>query len=268
MRKHHCFLPGVVLFLFLSFMVVPVRGDDSLSSNDVKDHWVQLELGGWRPGLNGDFLLDDDLGDTDVDLDGNLNLDQDTNVRARLELQPFSGHHFRLGYNGISFQETTALTTSVTVDGKTFSATDRVDSDLTLDTYELGYRFDVVSTEYVTVSPMFQVNVIDFTGDLNNETTGESVNESSTIPIPYPGVRVDVFPLDRLGIFGELRALSGGVGPFDVFSVDYDVGTQVNLTENYQLRAGYREMRYDIDGNDNELDLTTGGPYASVIFSF
>lgn len=242
---------------------------ESFERSETEDYWIQAEAGPVSSELEGSFLLDRDAGDTDVDLEGTLNLEDDRNARARVQLQPpLTGANIRLGYYGIEYQETTELTTSITVNGTTYSASDRVDSLLRMDTYELGYNQNIISTDYISIGLMFQVNFIDFKAQLDNETTGQTVTEQGEFGIPYPGASVKVFPIKWLGVYGEARRITGSTSGIDFDSSDLDAGLQLNLNPNYDVRVGYRRFNYNAKFNETELNLTSEGPYATVAVRF
>jgi len=252
--------------------MVPVRAEEPdegmFDYDDVKDRWVQVEVGFHTSQLDGDLLLDRDVGDTKVDLDRTLDLDEDDGAIARLEVQPFEGSFFRFGAFGLEYGKTTRLRRSITVDGETYSATDTVSSDLQLDTYEFGYRIDALSLGPLTLSPMLQANLIDLDAEFKNRTTGQTVSEDSLVPVPYPGLRAEFFPWARLGAYGEVKYIAGNTSDIDVSARDFEAGVQLNLKPTYNLRVGYREFDYDVEFDETEADLNSSGPYATLLLNF
>lgn len=231
-------------------------------------HWLQVELGAHQSELTGEFVLDEDSGDSNVDLDGNLQLNDDIGGRARLQFQVAEGSRFRLGYYGMEFEETTRLNSSITVDGNTYSSSDRVKSRVQLDTYEVGFIQNLHSSDTVSVDGMLQFNVIDFEGEVNNQDTGQTASKSQTVPLPYPGLRIDVNSTEWLGFFGAARFAYGSYSNTDYSSTDLEGGLRLKLDSSYDIRVGYRRFDYDVESDDTELDLTTEGPYASFTLRF
>lgn len=276
MNRSEMRLFACVLCLFLLSGAIPlfgqqrrvVRKNVNQQQQSGQSHWLQVEVGAASSELDGEFVLDEGKGDSNVDLDGNLQLDDDLSGRARVQLQVAEGSQFRLGYYGIEYEETAQLNSSITVDGNTYNASDRVKSRVQLDTYEIGFVQNLTSSESFSLDGLFQVNVVDFEAELDNETSGQSVDKSQRVPIPYPGLRIEVNSTDWLGFFGEARYVTGSYDDTDYTSSDLEAGVKFNLKSGYDIRVGYRRFNYDVEVDESELDLTTEGPYASFTFRF
>ncbi|MFP4026686.1 MAG: hypothetical protein ACLFWL_02735 [Candidatus Brocadiia bacterium] len=265
---------GIAAFFTLGLQLPAVANPgykpfEPFERTETKDYWIQVEAGPVSSNLDGSFLLNRDKGDTDVDLSGALNLSDDRNGRARIQLQfPLTDSTVRLGYYGIEYEETTQLDTDITVDGETFSASDQIDSLLRMDTYEVGFKQDIISTDMVSIAAMLQVNAVDFKARIDNETTGETVTEKAWIPIPYPGLRAEFFPIPWIGVYGEARGMTGSCSGVEFDSSDLEAGLQLNLNPNYDVRVGYRRFNYGVSFDETELDLTSDGPYAVIALRF
>lgn len=276
MRKSEIRLFAGVLSLLVLSGVMPVIGQQkkvvrkniNQQQKSGQDYWLQVEVGAAQSQLDGDFLLDEDKGDSDVDVDGNLQLGDELGGRARVQLQVAEGSQFRLGFYGIEFEETTRLNSSITVDGTTYNASDRVQTRLQLDTYELGFIQNLTSSDTISLDGLFQVNVVDFEADLDNKSSGQSVSKSQRVPVPYPGLRLEVNSTKWLGFFGEARYVTGSYFGTDYTSSDLEAGVKFNLKSGYDIRVGYRRFNYDVEADETELDLTSEGPYAGFTFRF
>ena len=232
------------------------------------DHrnWTVAVSGGYAfLGLEGDTTIDDSLGDSSVSLDGVLDLTELDTFWLEADVQLFRGKHFRLGYTPLTFDGSDALTQSIIVDGVTYDPGDVVDSELKLDQYELAVLWDFYLTEFVTVSPVMQVTLVDAAMDVSNETAAVSASEDQLLPIPYVGVKGEVYPLTRLSLFAEGKGMTLGS-----LASTWEIqgGMTLHITKNVAIEGKYRYLDYSFDFSDTELDLNLGGGYVGTAVRF
>ena len=125
--------------------------------------------------------------------------------------------------------------------------------------------WDFYLTEFVTVSPLVQVTLVDFSIDLSNQTTPAEVSEDQLLPLPYLGVRGEVYPFSRLSLFAEAKGMTLGS-----LATTFDVqgGIEFYLTRNVSLEGRYRYIDYSFDDGDSTLDLGLGGGYVGTAVRF
>jgi opacity protein-like surface antigen len=232
------------------------------------DHrnWTAAVSGGFAfMGLDGDTTIDDSLGDTNVSLDGVLDLTEIETFWVEADVQLFRGKHFRLGYTPLTFDGSDTLATAIQIDGQTYDPGDLVDSELELDQYELSVLWDFYLTEFVTVSPVMQVTLVDAAVNVSNETAALSVTEDQLLPIPCLGVKGEVYPFTRLGLFAEGKGMTLGS-----LATTWELqgGMTLHLTRNVALQGKYRYLDYSFDFSDTELDLNLGGAYVGTTVRF
>lgn len=258
---------SLVLAILLAAPVSASAGESwySVYRPDHRNWTVAVSGGASFMGLEGDTTIDDSLGDTSVSLDGVLDLTELTTFWVEADVQLFRGKHFRAGYTPLSFDGSDSLASAITVDGTTYDPGDIVDSELNLDMYELSVLWDFYLTEFVTVSPLIQVSLIDAEIDISNDTQLVSVTEDQLLPIPYIGVKGEVYPLSRLSLFAEGKGMTLGS-----LATTWEVqgGMTVHLTKNVALQGKYRYLDYSFDFSDTELDLNLGGAYVGTTVRF
>ncbi len=243
---------------------------------EILDSMFSIRAGVWFQEIDGDFLFDQDQGDTEVDFENDLGLNDNDDISLRAEIQPWQKHHFRLGYNGIEFDGDRILERTIRMDGEDFVTGNRVITELEMDAYEIAYRYDLFRGEQYVLAPIVQVNVVDFDIQARDITTGgggeegggdegaefvfspnqysifqqddhPSVHEDVIVPLPMIGLHGEYFPHPRLGLFAEIKGFTIG----DTASViDFEFGGQVNVVKNFSIVAGYRYMDFDFDISD------------------
>lgn len=226
------------------------------SYQDVLDSKFSIRAGAWFQEIDGNFQLEN--GDSDVDLESDLRLDDNDDFFVRVEFQPWQKHHIRIGYNGIEFDGNTVLNRPFIIDGDPYGAGDNVITDIQLNTYEIGYRYDLWRGDNYVIAPIFQINLIDFDVSINDRTAGLQADEDQIAPLPMIGLHGEFFPNSRFGVFADIKGFTIGS---TASTVDMEVGGQVNVCRNFGIVAGYRYMYLDFDISDVQADITVDGPF-------
>jgi hypothetical protein len=262
MRKSGC--AAWVAALALPFSAAA----EDLLSVDYEDHrdwWISLSGGAGLVDLEGDGRFDEDLGDTKVSFDGELDLQDTTSFWLELDLQPFRGHHLRLAVTPMRFDGSDFLSETITVGGITYDVGDFVESDLKADQYELSYRYAFELGRRVTLAPLLQATLIDGRFEIENLTLGVSERQSELIPIPALGLRAELYPLARLGLFAEGKGLT--IGPTATYW-DAIGGVSLHLTRNLAVVGRYRWTGVDVDYRDVKAEARFHGPYLAANLRF
>jgi len=226
-----------------------------------EDHrmWlVQFTGGVTMQRIEGDFTLD---GDSKLDVDNTLDLDRSKNYWAKLDFQPFIGHHIVTHYQPLSFRGKNNLTEDININGTIFPAGDLVDSKIELTTYDFSYRYDLFVGEKVNVSPLVSATLFDAKVDIRDQTTGINESEDVFFPVPSVGVRVEAFPISRLGLFGEAKGFALGS---KAVTLNAEGGFSVHLVRNASLNATYRYQLYDLDHKGLDVNTVMHGPYVGL----
>lgn len=237
----------------------------SVYRSDHRQWTVSLTGGLTLLNLGGTGTVDESQGDTDINLDGTLDLARVGTFWGEIDLQLFRGQHLRFAYTPIRFDSSEILDTEILVDGVSYEIGDAVDSKLKLDTYELSYRSEIWLGEYISIAPLVQVSLIDASIVLKNDTLGIVEEESALLPLPYLGLRVEAFPIARVGLFAEAKGFTIGS---KATIWDASGGLSVHLTRNFSLMGRYRMSGYDVFFADSEIDLDIGGPYLGATVRF
>ncbi len=232
---------------------------------DHRDWTVSVTGGLSLLDLDGSGTVDEGLGDTSISLDGTLDLSGIESWWGEIDLQLLRGQHLRFAYTPMGFDGSEVLDTAIVVDGISYDIGDLVDSDLKLDQYEISFRSEIWLGEYVSIAPLVQVSLVDASIEIENQTLGISEKESALLPLPYLGLRAEVFPLARLGLFAEAKGFTIG-SKASVW--DVSGGLSLHLTRNFSLMGRYRLSDYDLGYTDTEIDLRVGGLFLGTTVRF
>ncbi|MGH0033014.1 MAG: hypothetical protein ACQGVC_24760 [Myxococcota bacterium] len=232
------------------------------------DHrqWTLALSGGFTLlDLEGEGRYSDEFGDSEVSFDGTLDLDEVDTWWAEADLQLFRGQHLRFGYMPVRIDESGVLDSTIVVDGVTYDAGDQVDADLKLDRYELSFRSEIWLGEYVSIAPLVEVALLDGRAEISNRTLGVSEKEEALVPLPYLGLRGEVFPHPRIQLFVEGKGMTIGS---DATTWDASGGVALHLTRNLSLMGRYRVTDYEVDMLGVEFDANLGGPQVGATLRF
>ena len=206
----------------------------------------------WQPGLSGDIASGNNSYDVEDDLD--LDTDGSVSLEALVEHPVPVLPNVRLGY------------TLIEQDGKgtvTYNgATGR--SEFDLEQLDLTLYYEILDN-WVNID--LGLTVRDLSAELlvidqNNSANQEKIDVSGALPMGYVAARFD------LPFTGVSAGVQGNVISFDGDSIrDVDAYGQYEISV-VQLRLGYRQIAVDYEDSNNLLDVTLGGPYASVGVDF
>jgi hypothetical protein len=222
---------------------------------DHRDWTLSVSGGIGFVGLEGDGSFDADQFDSEFSFDGTLDISEITAPWAEVDLQPATGYHLRFAYTPMPFHGTEVLTAPLVVDGETYDAGDQVDTDLRLIQYELSFRSEYWLGEYLSVAPLVQLNLVDAKLEIVNLSQGITATEDTWVPLPQLGLRAELYPLARVGLFAEGKGLPLGSGGS---LWDASLGLSVYVSRNFAVTGHYRLAHYEVKF-DSEVDVDIAG---------
>lgn len=235
-----------------------------------EDWNVAASIARVRPEVEGDLLLGEELGATDIDVDDVLGLDADDVHGGRFELK-FGGHRLRFEYLPVGYEGDELLSEPVEVFGVPFAAGDFVDSELGARRYRVDYRYDIRFGDHVALAPIFGLDVLDAWVEVaDRDISGASFEEDVLALVPLGGLRLEVRPLPRLELFVEARGMAaGGLGPLDDLRVlGGEGGVALSLTRNVVVRGSFAVSDYRVVFGDVDVDLRQAGPSLELELRF
>jgi len=202
-----------------------------------------------------------------VDIENDLNLDDSKDLTAEIALQ-WGNSRLSLNYLPIEFSGIGTLTVNGTFNGQAFSINDRVESEISIDLYDLGYTYYLINMD--DVPTRFQlglelaVKVADAKVSINDQTQGFVESESGTAPIPTIGARTRIALADFVGLSGRIGYLGYDGNHF----LDADVQIEFSPVPMFGAYAGYRYFDLVVDESDIYIDTQFSGPYVGLMARF
>jgi outer membrane protein len=202
-----------------------------------------------------------------VDVEKDLNLDDSENVTGELSLN-WGDSKLSFNYLPIDFSGTGTLTVNGQFNGQNFSVNDTVNSDLTIDVYDIGYtyyilNFDDLPTRF-QLGLELAVKIADVDMTFNDITQGFIETEKVTVPIPTVGARTRIALADFLGIVGRIGYLEYDGNHF----LDAEAQVEFSPLPTVGLYAGYRYFDLKVDEDDVFVETKFSGPFGGLMVRF
>ena len=259
-----------LLFFCLSVVATNARAQWGFTWADQRDWTVSLISAHLDHGIDGDLRWGGALGNSTLDVESVLDLDNAEEFAGWLDLQPGNAL-FRLGYIPLVFSGESVLTANAVVNGITYVAGDRVKTDLELNNYQVTFGYKIRLGNRLMIAPVFQLNVLDGLMDtVDLDLAGSAAKEEFLAPLPLVGLRVEFYPIPRLAFFAEAKGFkASNWGELEDATVtDGEVGASFSLTRNLVLTAAYRLTNFKFDVSDTATDLDLSGLTFSAAFRF
>ncbi|TES89923.1 MAG: TIGR04219 family outer membrane beta-barrel protein [Desulfobacteraceae bacterium] len=257
--KKLMFLVGL---FFISILIAPVTS-----------HAIGFEvaIGGWNQSPQGDFSYKLVPGDDSIDLEKDLNYDDYIGFTGRLKVDmPLILPNIYLMTTSSQFDGEGSK--AITFGGISFPATVPIDSELTLNNYDIAIYYGVpfVSTASLgmfNVDAGINVRVYDFKAKIIGQTIlGITAEESVSLSVPVPMLflAAQVKPIDMFAVEAEARVIS-----YDDNQVYSLIGRlKVKVFGPLFAAGGYRYDRIKLDSEDVEADITLSGLFVEAGFAF
>ena len=176
---------------------------------------------------------------------------------ARVDLN-LGSYHLRYAYMPLSWDGSKTITQSINFQGKTYSASTKVDSSLDILYQRLGYRYDIIDTLGNKIGIIFDVKVLDIDARLN--APGIDKSYSVTAPIPTIGLGAQVGLPFLFSFGGEVTGMAYG----DNQLIDWEASLNFNPIPFTTISGGYRAFALNVKDKDNKVDFALAGPFLMV----
>jgi hypothetical protein len=194
-----------------------------------------------------------------------LDLNREWSGWARAELKLAKKHRLRFAFIPIEFDGNTFIELGLPPNDPVFTIGDRVDSKAKLHTYQLSYLYDFNLGKYVSISPSFTLGLIDANIRIQDNTLGLGFHEEQLVPLPEIGLRLELYPLARLSIFGEAKGFTIGEKATEW---DASGGVKLFVNRHFYVEGSYRAVDYDVDWFDVVIDTRFHGPFVGAVLRF
>jgi hypothetical protein len=207
-----------------------------------------------------------------IDVRRDLDLDDSGGLTGEVALS-FGKSRLAFNYLPISFSGTGTLKVEGTFNGQNFSINDRVESELDIALYDIGYSYFLVKMDdlptRLQLGLELAVKIADAEVMLRNLGAGGNLlvfeeKESALVPIPTVGMRGRVALADLLGLVGRVGYMEYNSNHF------FDAEAQVEFSPlpTVGLYAGYRYFDLKIDESDLIVETQFSGPFGGLMVRF
>lgn len=219
---------------------------------------------GWRAGAQGG--LDDRVNGREADVERDLGLDGDETsvvVWAALEHPLPVLPNLKLQYTPLSFDGRGTLSDSFSFDGRTFLASETVDSKVQLDQLDVILYYEVLDNTF-NLDIGLNVKLLDGRVELVGLTSGERYQEDLPEAIPMLYINAGIELPGRLAL--GLEASGIGYGDHRFTDIKASLSWQLAM---FEVEGGYRMQQLIVDDLDDvDVDLEVRGPYLGAALRF
>ena len=220
---------------------------------------LELEVVGWQSSISGETRS----GGLTIDLKKDLGLDDKSVVflRGRAHIT-FLGNLY-VGITPLKYDASSTLSRAITYEGKTFSASTPVTTNVDLKTYDLGWTFSPLNIGIFEAEIGANIKFIDGTVTVKSATPTQTAQADFSAPVPM------------------LKAVLRASGPFVSAEVDgmaiayadnhlYDVTAQVKLNPFpfMYVAGGYRFIDLELTDGDKLASMKNKGPFLGIGVDF
>jgi hypothetical protein len=227
-----------------------------------------LEVVFWMPEVQAKAKSSTDvLPGTTIDFDSDLDLEFDDDVMMyRLSLG--GQQRVNIQYYVLEMSGKQIIQEDFDFGGETYTVGTKVDSEIKLDVYRVTWESDWLSSENFRFGTIVGTNIIEAQVSVKNDLVG-SEDFDKTFPVPLLGVHGYVGATTGFGAYGEVAGLYLGYGEFEGGYIEWEAGiTWSSSGGAFFIKAGYREMIFELSDEDNELDLELKGYIFGAGFLF
>ena len=236
---------------------------------------LELAVGAWQQNPSGDLGYKAEGSSDIIDFTDDLDYESENRVVGRLKIDmPLMFPNIYLVAAPMDFEGTGQKNVNFTFGDTTFSANADVDSELTLNQYDVAFYYGIPGIKTATADKLnieigLNARIIDFYAKIQGESSaapGVTVKEDESLmlalPMLYAGIQIN--PVKQFAIEAEARGIS--IGSNSLYSLIGRV--RLNLSGPVFVAAGYRYDKFDIDEQDVVLDVEFSGPFAEVGIDF
>ncbi|MBD1400316.1 hypothetical protein [Pelovirga terrestris] len=239
----------------------------TLSTTSFADELLSIKAGYQLLSPEGSIAGTDNGVGQKIDVRRDLDLDDSGGLTGEVALQ-LGNSRLAFNYLPISFSGTGTLKVSGTFKGQSFSVNDRVESELDIALYDIGYTYFLLNLDDLPIRLQLglelAVKIADAEVMLRNLTNVFEEKESALVPIPTVGVRGRVALADFLGLVGRVGYMEYDNNQF----LDAEAQVEFSPLPTLGLYAGYRYFDLKVDESDLFLETEFSGPFGGLFVRF
>ena len=193
---------------------------------------------------------------TQINAVTDLGIQQQRIKEFRVVLRPGKKHKFRLNYIPMGYQASSTLRRDIVFNGIKYSVNLPVTTELSWNTWHLGYEYDFLYRDRWYAGVVVQAKVTDIQANLKAVVGTEFARARA--PIPTIGGIGRVYVVPNISITSELSMFPVPEGVNDQYRahyVDFDLYGTVNFNDYVGAQLGWRslDMRYVFESDRGDF---------------
>ena len=183
---------------------------------------------------------------------------------GRLTVKPGWRHRLFVEGSPYRLSGTNRLERTVVFGGQSYTVSDTVSSNASIDYVAGGYQYDLLSRPRGHFGVQGGVAYVSAAGTLRS-ASGFSGTETQSFPFPTAGISGRWFPLRLISVAGEVKGMSlGGYGHF----LQASIRAGLNLGTHLTLEGGYMVVDADVHRKDQTRGFSPRftGPLVGAAF--
>jgi hypothetical protein len=225
-----------------------------------EDYHIEAAYGWWsaEPTL---VISSESLGITgdDIDLIGDLGIEQQKVGKFDLVLRPAEKHRFRFGYLPVTYEADTTVRRTFVFNGQRYNVGLPVQTTASFKTYRFGYDYDFLYFKRGFVGVLLDLKYTDVNVELNSPIGSEFT--TAVAPIPTIGFVARGYAAPNLALGAEMsffRVPKSLRDTFDGHYYDFDFYGTVNFNRYVGAQMGFKsiDVFYALDEDEGTLKFS------------
>lgn len=231
---------------------------------------VNMEFEGryWITDLSSKVKVVESSIGTDFDLKSDLGIKDEDFPEARFIWHSSEKSQVRLAYTMVNYSGAQDITRTIEFNGKSYTAGTRVNSELDIKYYRLGWTRELINLdEMVKLGLMLDLKGIQADVSLEAPNLLPAISESKSFigGLPTLGAVFESRPVEQINLFAEISGLpAGSYGHF----FDAEAGVKIIPIKNFSIALGYRLVDIKAEFNQDFVKIKISGPFASGTLRF
>ena len=229
---------------------------------------AELEARFWQQEMDGKIRISEGGRGTEIQLPETLGIEEDDAFEVRLTWSLPGPLIIRFGYVPLSYAGEARIEEEIDFGGSTFPIAFDVATALDLDYYRAGVGWMFSASENFKIGPILEVKGLQAEAELRGSLLSIpliSERESEEGAFAAIGIAFEGKQIPTLRIVGEV-GYSPGLDYGEL--LDAELGVRFSPVKVLNIFAGYRLLDFDLEFDDDLLDLEISGPYAGLSLSF
>lgn len=176
-----------------------------------------------------------------------------------------ASNKIRYSFVPLKWNAAATISRSVVFNGKTYSASTPVTSELKVNYHRLGWEYDIVEKLGNKFGYIFDIKYFDINASLNAPSVGLNESKSMKVAVPTMGFLFQVGLPYLINISAEA---TGAKIASDKYLYDAEAAVTMKLAAFLSVSGGYRILKFHFEKDNNLGAFALKGPYAALKAEF